>query len=226
MNPSPKSEGQDLFITLEGIEGSGKTTQTDLLYDYFRKRKIPVLCTREPGGTRIGQHIRSILLQTLHTELDSLAELCLIIADRAQHVQEVISPALLANEVVLCDRYMDATVAYQGFGRGLEMALIEELNRQAVNMCVPDLTVLLDCQVDVGLRRVRQRLQTNRQLVNEQRFEMEEGAFHQRVREGYLWISQREPERMKVLDGTLPPEQLHEQVVDLALSVMKRSGIS
>jgi dTMP kinase len=214
-----------LFITLEGIEGSGKTTQTDLLYGYLQKRGSRVLRTREPGGTRIGQQIRDILLQTLHTELDSLAELCLIIADRAQHVQEVISPALLANEVVLCDRYADATVAYQGFGRGLEMELIEELNRQAVGMCVPDLTILFDCPVEAGLLRVQQRLEAHRHLAHEQRFEMEDVAFHQRVREGYLWVSQHESERIKVLDGTLPPEQLHEQVVELVLASMKRVDV-
>ena len=214
-----------MFITLEGIEGSGKTTQTDLLYDYLSKRGSRVLRTREPGGTRIGQQIRTILLQTVHTELDNLAELCLIIADRAQHVQEIISPALLANEVVLCDRYADATVAYQGFGRGLEMRMIEELNRQAVGMCVPDLTILLDCPVEMGLLRVQQRLEANRHLVHEQRFEIEDAAFHQRVREGYLWISQREPERIAVLDGTLPPERLHEQVVELALASMKRVDV-
>jgi dTMP kinase len=214
-----------LFITLEGIEGSGKTTQTDLLYDYLLKRGGRVLRTREPGGTRIGQQIRNILLQTLHTELDNLAELCLIIADRAQHVQEVIAPALLAHEVVICDRYADATVAYQGFGRGLEMRLIEELNRQAVGMCVPDLTILLDCSVETGLLRVQQRLQANRHLVHEQRFEIEDAAFHQRVREGYLWISQREPERIVVLDGTLPPDRLHEQIVDLVLASMKGRGV-
>jgi len=215
-----------LFITLEGIEGSGKTTQTDLLHAYFKKKTDRVLCTREPGGTRIGEEIRSILLKTLHTELDALAELCLFIAARTQHVQELISPALLAGSMVICDRFMDASVAYQGFGRGIETKLVDHLNARAVGGCVPDLTILVDCPVEVGLKRTRLRLKENHQLVHEQRFEKEEVSFHRRVREGYLWIADREPERIKVVDGTQPQDKLHEQLVEIILDRFRENGSS
>ena len=211
-----------MFITLEGIEGCGKSTQLDMLCDYFKNKSRLLVCTREPGGTRIGREIRSILMNTDHTELEPLAELLLIAADRAQHVREVIAPALLAGEMVLCDRFMDSTVAYQGFGRGVDLKLVEQLNMRTVDTCVPDMTILIDCPVDVALKRTKTRLQRNRELAAEQRFEREDRSFHRRVREGFLWIAGREPERVIVLDGTLSPEELYQQVLKVVLDGVKR----
>lgn len=211
-----------MFITLEGIEGCGKSTQLDMLCDYFKNRTRLLVRTREPGGTRIGKDMRSILMNTDHTELEPLAELFLIVADRAQHVREVIAPALLAGEMVLCDRFMDSTVAYQGFGRGVDLELVEMLNMRAVDTCVPDLTLLIDCPVDVALKRTRMRLEKNRDLADKQRFEREDRSFHRRVREGFLWIAQREPERVIVLNGTLSPEDLYRQALKVVSEGMKR----
>ena len=204
-----------MFVTLEGIEGSGKSTQIEMLGTYLEKKNVTVLSTREPGGTRIGKQVRSILMDTDHTELEPMTELFLILADRAQHVNEIIKPALTEGKLVLCDRFADSTLAYQGFGRQLDLNVIQKLNTRAVEKLAPDLTILIDCPVEIGLKRTTLRLEKNKQLRTKQRFEREKYDFHQRVRQGYLWIAKNEPERVIVMDGTLQPSDLHNRITRL-----------
>jgi len=185
------------FITFEGIEGCGKTTQIRLLAESLRKRGLEIVVTREPGGCPIADAIRGILLDPGSSALVPRAELLLYAAARAQHVAEKVRPALDRGALVLCDRFTDATIAYQGFGRGLEAADIDTLNAMATDGLAPDLTVLLDMPAEDGLRRARRR---NAATPEEDRFERESLAFHRRVRAGYLQLA-REQERFVVIDA-------------------------
>ena len=187
-----------LLITLEGVEGSGKTTQIRRLKRYLNRRGIPCVTTREPGGTRIGEKIRRILLDRSHRDIAPMNELFLYEAARAQHVKDVIGPLLKKRVVILCDRFSDASVAYQGHGRGISSRWVEQLNRMATEGIKPDLTLLLDCPSAIGLKRA---LRRNLKKENkEDRFEREKIQFHCRVRRGYLSLAQREPSRIKVID--------------------------
>ncbi len=212
-----------MFITLEGIDGSGKTTQIKLLYDYLKQKKGRVVLTREPGGTRVGELVRSLILGEDYAELEPQAELFLLLADRAQHVREVIAPALLAGEIVLCDRFIDSTVAYQGFGRGVDINFIEQLNAMVIDMCVPDLTIVFDCEPRVVFERLRRRTGVDRSHLG--RFEREEKTFHRRVREGYLWLAEREPQRVTLVDGHESVEEAHEVVVEIVRETFRKNGM-
>jgi len=192
---------QGLFITLEGIEGSGKTTQIKILEDLFAMRKIKYISTREPGGTRIGDAIRNILLNPDHQAMVPTTELLLYAASRAQHVAEVIQPALDAGMVVLCDRFYDATFAYQGAARGQSTKLIADLNNLATNGLKPRLTFVLDCPAEVGLRRARERFFEKNGTQGGDRIEAEDLAFHERVRDYYLAVAKAEPQRVMVIDA-------------------------
>ncbi|MDO9079978.1 MAG: dTMP kinase [Desulfuromonadales bacterium] len=196
------------LITCEGIEGSGKSTQILLLAAHLRRQGREVVVTREPGGCPIADDIRRILLDPSNQQLCPTAELLLYAAARAQHVEEVIRPALAQGALVLCDRYIDATVAYQGFGRGLDLTLIEELNQVASSGLVPDLTLLFDLPVSTGLGRALARNAVT--LENEGRFEAESLAFHQRVRDGYMQGASQE-KRFSIIDATGTPEQVSER---------------
>lgn len=178
------------FITFEGIEGSGKTTQIHLLAQRLQNRGVPALTTREPGGCPIADAIRAVLLNPDHKAMSPRAELLLYAAARAQHVEEVIRPALAAGKIVLCDRFSAATIAYQGEGRGLDRELIDTLNSVAVKGLTPDLTILLDMPVEEGLRRAIER--NDRHDMREGRFEQESLRFHERVRQGYLKLVEDE----------------------------------
>lgn len=191
-----------LFITFEGIEGSGKTTQIQRLRGYVERKGYRCRITREPGGCPVGDRIRDILMDVDNENLTPLSELLLIMANRAQHVTEVIEPVLRDHGVLICDRFHDATVAYQGFARGMPLDLIERLNRTVTGGVKPDLTILLDCPVEVGLKRVRGRMEAVDPLWKEGRFEGERSDFHQRVRNGYLTIAKGEPQRMRVVNGS------------------------
>jgi dTMP kinase len=188
-----------IFITFEGVEGSGKTTQIRRLKRYLTQKGIPCKVTREPGGSPIGEKIRKILLNPDHREMVPLSELLLYEAARSQHVKEVIGPFLKKGRVILCDRFSDATIAYQGYGRGVDLRLIKKLNRLSTQGIKPDVTFLLDCPSGVGLKRA---LLRNRSLRGEKedRFEREKIQFHHRVRRGYLSIAKKEPHRVKVID--------------------------
>ena len=200
-----------LFITFEGIEGCGKTTQIGYLTSFFKKTRRPFLLTREPGGTKVGEKIRQILLSSDNAGMEPMAELFLYVADRIQHYHQVIVPALREGKVVLCDRFADATTVYQGFGRGLDLAWIEEIHSRALENTKPDLTFLLDLPVEVGLKRAWRRLKKDQS--REDRFEKEAMDFHQRIREGYLTLARKEPARMIVLDGMKDEQTLHREIV-------------
>jgi dTMP kinase len=204
-----------VFITFEGIEGCGKTTQAALLAEFLSERSIPHLVTREPGGTRLGKLIRQILLNPDHSMMEPLTELFLYAADRSQHIAQVIRPTLEAGRWVLCDRFADATTAYQGYGRDQDLDFIQKLNQMATQGLWPDISLLLDCPVEIGLSRARQRILQSAVQGQEDRFEQHDQTFHQKVREGYLHIAAQNSQRFRVLDGTLKKQQLHEQIVAL-----------
>ncbi|HEX8960464.1 MAG TPA: dTMP kinase [Geobacteraceae bacterium] len=189
------------FITFEGIEGCGKTTQLRLLAENLRGRGHLVAVTREPGGCPIADRVRDILLDAENSAITPLTELLLYAAARAQHVAEVVAPALNAGQIVLCDRFTDATIAYQGYGRGLDQELIARLNSLATGNTHPEITILVDCPVEVGLERAMARINGSGG-AREERFELESRQFHQRVREGYLTLAQLEPDRFIVIDGS------------------------
>lgn len=188
------------FITFEGIEGCGKTTQMRILAKRLEALGNSVTTTREPGGCPIADKIRGILLDAENSALVPLAELLLYAAARAQHVAEIVTPALATGQVVLCDRFTDATLAYQGYGRALDRETIDRLNEMATGGVRPDLTVLLDCPVETGLERAMARINSTAG-AREERFELETMEFHRRVRDGYLQLAAREPERFVVIDG-------------------------
>jgi dTMP kinase len=200
-----------LFITFEGVEGSGKTTQIQRLKKYLTQKGISCKVTREPGGCPIGEKVRKILLNPDHHEMVPTTELLLYEAARAQHVKEVIKPFLKKGGIVICDRFSDATLAYQGYGRRIDLKWIDRLNLLASQGIKPDVTFLLDCPSDVGLKRALQRNQTLKQ-EREERFEREEIQFHQRVRKGYLAIAKKEPRRVKVIDTREGEERVFEKI--------------
>lgn len=194
-----------MFVTFEGIEGSGKSTQIGRLAEALAGQGRTVTVTREPGGCELGRTLRAILLSLETRDLASRAELFLYLADRAQHVETRIRPALAAGHVVLCDRFADSTVAYQGYGRGLDLNLLADLNRAAVAGVWPDVTVLLDLAAATGLARARTRNRETGAAVSEGRFEAEALAFHERVRQGYLAMAAAEPRRFVVIDAARDP---------------------
>lgn len=189
------------FLTVEGIEGSGKTTQVARLDQLVRSTGQNVVVTKEPGGTALGDRIRAILLDPQEEGMDPLAELFLYAASRRQHVVELIRPSLERGAIVICDRFTDATLAYQGFGRLLELDRLRQINDLATDGLRPDLTVILDVPEGFGLDRARAR-NAAAQLDHESRFEGEDLRFHRRVREGYLALAEAEPERYAVVDAS------------------------
>jgi dTMP kinase len=201
-----------LFITFEGPEGSGKSTQAQLLARRLRREGYGALLTREPGGTPIGRRIRQVILSPGHGEMSPEAELGLYFSDRAQHLREVVWPAIEGGRIVVCDRYTDSTFAYQGYGRGISLGLIRSLDRILTGGYRPDLTLLLDVPADEGLTRARRRNRERAALRKEARFEGETLAFHERVRRGYLAMARREPERFLVLAAEGPRSHVHEEV--------------
>lgn len=188
------------FITFEGIEGCGKSTQLKLLAGNLTARGVGVTVTREPGGCPIADQVRGILLDADNRAMTPMAELLLYAAARAQHMAEIVVPALNSGRIVICDRFTDATIAYQGYGRGLDLGIINQLNQLATAGVRPDLTILLDCPVKVGLSRAMDRINSS-QGAREERFELESMQFHQRVRDGYLEMAAREPDRFMVING-------------------------
>jgi dTMP kinase len=188
-----------LFVTFEGVDGSGKTTVVNLVADYLRQRGLPVLLTSEPNTTHIKQFLMTVNERTAWTET------FMFLADRAEHVAKVIRPALQRGETVLCDRFIDSTIAYQGFGLGLPVDLLMQLNDTATGGLAPNLTILLDIDPETGLRR------SQRKTI----FERRSLEFHERVRHGYLWLASREPHRIKVVDASQPLESVIEQTLQI-----------
>ncbi|HEY5998624.1 MAG TPA: dTMP kinase [bacterium] len=203
-----------MFVTLEGIEGAGKTTQAALLAEALRARGVRVVVTREPGGTAFGAALRGMLLDPAAGGIAPQAELFLYLADRAQHVRDVIAPGLAAGACVVCDRFADATVAYQGYGRGLDAAFIAEASAVAAAGVAPDLTVLLDCEdVASGVKRAMHRQAADGTAGVADRFEREELGFHRRVRDGYRALAAAAPGRFRVLPATLPVAELQRRIL-------------
>ena len=211
--------GKGFFVTLEGVEGSGKTTQAALVAGVLRAAGHPVTVTREPGGTRAGEAIRAIFLDPA-VSLHPAAELLLVLADRAQHVREKLKPALAAGEIVLSDRYSDSTVAYQGYGRGIDLKLLDQLNRLASDGTWPDLTIVLDLPVEIGLERTRARVRGD--VRGPDRFEGEQVEFHRRVRQGFLTIARDQPKRVTTLDATRPVAEITQHIADAVLALVSR----
>lgn len=188
-----------LFVSFEGIEGCGKTTQISRLSGLLTERAVPHTITREPGGTAVGESIRKILLNSENINLTSAAELMLFYTSRSQNIQENIKPALDRGDIVICDRFYDASMAYQGYGRGLPLELIEKLTDLVCANYRPDLTILLDIEPRIGLTRAR--LRNSTQLEDEGRFEAENLSFYKRIREGYLEIAKRNHNRIRTIQG-------------------------
>ncbi|AGW13949.1 dTMP kinase [Megalodesulfovibrio gigas] len=197
-----------MFITFEGIEGSGKSTAMRAVAETLQQRGHGVLLTREPGGSELGGVLRRILLDVATTDLAPEAELFLYLADRAQHVRQVIRPALAEDIVVLCDRYADSTVVYQGYGRSLDRTLLHQCNHMAVGGLWPDCTLLLDLEPHVGLTRALARNVAQAQAAREGRFEAESLDFHRRIREGYLTLAALHRERFRIIDASQPLERV------------------
>jgi dTMP kinase len=198
-----------MFITFEGIEGSGKSTQAKRLFHDFQQRGFACVLTREPGATPIGAKIRSVLLDPDSRGLVPDAELLLYLADRVQHQQTRILPALARGEHVISDRYADATLVYQGYARGIDPSRILDLHRSFCQGLDPDLTFLLDLPVEAGLARAMNALQQGVREQNESRFEQEHLDFHRRVRNGYLRLAKDHPERFRIIDALQSTENIH-----------------
>lgn len=194
-----------LFITFEGADGCGKTTQLMLLAKYLKSKGEDVIVTREPGARGLGEKIREILLN-YDGEVSSQAEAFLFLADRAQHIDVIVNPAVEKGKIVLCDRHTDSSVAYQGYGRGLDIERINMLNNIATGGRKPDLTIVFDIDIETSMARVG---------TQKDRMENSGMEFFNRVREGYLKISQQEPERVKVVDASKSIEDIHKNVVSL-----------
>ena len=197
------------FITFEGGDGVGKTTQIQALGKYFVQVNRSCIVTREPGGTPLGLVIRKALLSAGDHDIAPATELFLYLADRSQHVEEVITPAIEAGRIVLCDRFTDSTLAYQGYGRGIDLEWLRRLNSAAIGTTIPDLTFLLDCPVEFGLARTARR-QAQRAGVSsrQDRFEREQIQFHERVRAGFLELAHNEPSRFRIIDARKSADEI------------------
>ncbi len=209
------------LISFEGLDGAGKTTQMELLERWLAERHLLYIRTREPGGTSLGAEIRDLLLHRPELAITPLAEALLFQADRAQHFTTVVLPALNKGQLVITDRCFDASIAYQGYARGVGVELVERLSLLAMQGRVPDLTILLD----LDPTQVHMRTDAARDLrgLREQqtRFDAEEESFHRRVQEGFRQLARTHPERIKVVDASLPPEQIHQEIIKLVVPLLK-----
>jgi len=199
------------FLSFEGIEGCGKTTQIAILSEYLSKRSIPFTVTREPGGTAVGEGIRKILLNSETIHLTAASELLLFYASRSQNIAEKILPSLARGETVICDRFFHASMAYQGYGRGIPLEFIEKLTDLVCGTNRPEITLLLDIDPEIGLHRARAR--NEQRANNEGRFEMEDVLFYTKIRKGYLDLAARDPEHVKVIPANRSIEEIHRDVV-------------
>ncbi len=207
-----------LFITFEGSEGCGKSTQAKALWKKFKLVGVPAVLTHEPGGTTLGNELRRILKRRRQVELSPTTELLLFAACRRQLVNEVIRPTLQQGKVVICDRFADSTTAYQGYGRGLDLEIVKMVNDLATQGIKPTLTILLDIPTDEGLSR--------KQRKTSDRFEAESLIFHDRVRDGYLKLASEEPERWLVIDATLPRARIGKIIWDRVSQLLQAEKIS
>ena len=205
-----------LFISIEGPDGSGKSTQVEYLKEYFASKRIPCIFTREPGGTDIGEKLRKIILDKENNEMCDMTEALLYAASRAQHVQELIRPALEQGKVVVCDRFLDSSIAYQGYGRKLGDP-VRQINKYAVMGALPDMTFLIDIDPGISKKRIHR--------AERDRLENEKALFHKRVYNGYLEIAALEPERIKVLDGTMSRKDMHDSLIIHLTSLLEERNL-
>ncbi|MEO0257824.1 MAG: dTMP kinase [candidate division WOR-3 bacterium] len=203
------------FITIEGIEGSGKSTLTEGIIEFLKTKGFNVVYSREPGGSKVGESVRNILLAD-GNEMDPMTEVFLFLAARRENVRKNILPALRDGKVVVCDRYIDSTIAYQGYGRGLPIKLLRRLNKLATYGIKPDLTLVIDIDPEKGLKRI-----SGKEL---DRIERENIDFHRRVRDGYRKIARISGRRVKLLDGELPKEELLKKAISLVESRLSEKG--
>ncbi|OQX01004.1 MAG: dTMP kinase [Desulfobacteraceae bacterium IS3] len=202
-----------MFITFEGVEGSGKTTHIRAAAEYLQQKGYECVMTREPGATNIGAKIRNILLDPAHKSLNIKAELLLYLADRVQHIEEIILPALSCKKIVLCDRFTDSTIAYQGYARGMSISLIRNLHESVLPPLKPDLTILADLSPEIGLqRKFQDKVET--------RFELETIAFHQKVRGGYLHLAALEPDRFRIIDASKPKSEVSREIIRVMMRAL------
>ena len=211
------------FITFEGIDGSGKSTQLRLLGNFLSANGCDLLLTREPGGTTLGLRLRAALLDAME-EVDPLTELLVFAADRAQHVRRKLRPALEAGQVVISDRYADATVAYQGAGRGFSPELIGQIVQLATDGLKPDLTLLFDLSIEESGNRTARRTGKNSGKLSRDRLDIENADFHSRVRDAYLQIALKEPERVKLIDTSGPVEKTQQRVKEIIIPYLQSRG--
>ncbi len=214
-----------MFISFEGIEGSGKTTQIKRVYAFLIKKGYEAVITREPGGTRIGALIRAILLDQQNSDMEPLTELLLYTADRAQHINEIIKPALGRHKTILCDRYFDATLVYQGIARGLNIELVKKLHAIICDNLKPDITFLLDLAPELGLQRAWQAINNGARNNHETRFEKESLAFHEKVRAGYLELARNEPGRFHIIDASREQDYIYRNIIELVSAHKNAKGL-
>ncbi|MCX7785556.1 MAG: dTMP kinase [candidate division WOR-3 bacterium] len=206
-----------VLIAFEGIEGSGKTTQANLLYSFLKEKSLPCIFTREPGGTEIGERIREILLDVKHKDMHPKTELLLYLASRAQHTYEKILPELQKGTIIITDRYALSSMAYQGGARELTFKLVSRFNKFATANLKPDLTILVDVPVNVGLERMGKR--------NLDRLEQEKIEFHEKIRNAYLKLAKKAPKKIWVFSGIKPETELHQEIKEKVLSFLTKRGI-
>ncbi|WP_342571522.1 dTMP kinase [Paenibacillus sp. FSL R5-0749] len=210
-------QGRGKFITLEGGEGSGKTTMIGRIGSYFEERGLPYVVTREPGGIEIAEKIRSIILDPLHTAMDARTEALLYAAARSQHLAEKVEPALKAGKAVICDRFVDSSLVYQGYARGLGIENVWAINRFAIGDLMPDVTLYLDIEPELGLARIDAH---DGREVN--RLDLENLEFHHKVREGYFLLKEQFPERIRVIDASMKQEDvLAAMILSLETGILK-----
>ena len=207
-----------MLITLEGIEGSGKTTQVKYIVEFLNKLGHETVATREPGGTEICKKIRKILLDPDNCDLSPEAELMLYCADRAQHIKSLIIPALASGKVVICDRFMDATTAYQGYARGISLDMINSLHEIILKDLRPDLTLLLDLEPETSIPRVLKQLNNGLRTTAEARFEKENLLFHKKVRDAYLKLALKEPDRFRIINASLDETEVRNNIINILKS--------
>ncbi len=207
-----------LFITIEGTDGAGKTTQIKLLEEYLTNKGFKVVCTREPGGTPIGEKIREIIIDKNNTEMTDMTEALLYAASRAQHIEEIILPTLKDGGIVISDRFVDSSIVYQGFARSMGERLIKNINKYAVGDLEPDITFLLKLKPEDGLARKKKQAELDR-------LEAEKFSFHQRVYDGYVRLSKRCKNRIKVIDALKSIDEIHNEMVQGINNLMEKNGI-
>lgn len=218
---TPEIKGK--FITFEGLEGAGKSTQAERLYSSLLKAGYPVVKTREPGGTDLGDAIRSILADRVFSSMAPMTEALLFSAARYEHIDKLILPAVQEGKIIICDRFADATVAYQCFGRGLDLELINQVNLIATKGIKPDLTFFLDIEPEKGFLRVTKRIESLNMELD--RIENEKSEFFLKVRQGYLYLAKKEPERFKVIKAEGEVEEIYRKIEETALYYIKKWGL-